>query len=286
MAAFLKFVLNPNDEVAFKRMVRMLPGIGSKTAENLWLQSTKLLEGRRSFALLEKGCKPPSKASGGWSQLVLTLTELAPKGEPASPSEMINAVMKSLYDDYMQAKFANYEARRDDLTTLSNYAKQFDQTEEFLAQLTLLGGTETGEVTGRDEEEDRVCLSSIHQAKGLEWQAVFLAWLTEGMFPGARSIEDESALEEERRLFYVGVTRCKDELYLTYPELRLNAAYGEAFQRPSRFLQELPEKLTERWEVARAVARFTPQGARDTERQRSHQEFDPADESQVPDWED
>jgi DNA helicase-2/ATP-dependent DNA helicase PcrA len=198
---------------------------------------------------------------------------------------MITEVTSGLYDDYMQAKFANYEARRDDLNTLANYAKQFEQTDEFLAQLTLLGGTETSEVTGRDDEEDRVCLSSIHQAKGLEWQAVFLAWLTEGMFPGTRSLEDESALEEERRLFYVGVTRCKEELYLTYPELRLNAGYGEAFQRPSRFLEELPEHLTERWEVARAVARFTPQGDREKQRHQ-RREFDPADESQVPEWED
>ena len=284
VAAFLKFAINPNDEVAFKRMVRLLPGIGSKTAENLWLQSAKLLEGSCHFSRLEKGCKPPSKATGAWSQLIGTLAKLAPMGVPAPPSEMITAVTSGLYDDYMQAKFANYEARRDDLNTLANYAKQFEQTDEFLAQLTLLGGTETSEVTGRDDEEDRVCLSSIHQAKGLEWQAVFLAWLTEGMFPGARSLEDESALEEERRLFYVGVTRCKEELYLTYPELRLNAGYGEAFQRPSRFLEELPEDLTERWEVARAVARFTPGGERNNQGRRQS-EFDPADESQLPQWE-
>jgi len=285
VAAFLKFAINPNDEVAFKRMVRLLPGIGSKTAENLWIQSAKLLEGGRIFSRLEKGCKTPSKAAGGWSQLVATLAQLAPMGLPAPPSEMITIASSGLYDDYMQSKFANYEARRDDLNTLANYAKQFEQTDEFLAQLTLLGGTETSEVTGRDDEEDKVCLSSIHQAKGLEWQAVFLAWLTEGMFPGTRSMEDESALEEERRLFYVGVTRCKDELYLTYPELRLNAAYGEAFQRPSRFLEELPDHLTERWEVARAVARFTPQGDR---QKQNHQrrEFDPADESQETPWED
>ena len=285
VAAFLKFAINPNDEVAFKRMVRLLPGIGSKTAENLWIQSAKLLGGGRLFSRLEKGCKPPSKAVGGWSQLICTLAKLAPMGVPAPPSEMITAVTESLYDDYMQAKFANYEARRDDLNTLANYAKQFEQTDEFLAQLTLLGGTETSEVTGRDDEEDRVCLSSIHQAKGLEWQAVFLAWLTEGMFPGSRSMEDDSALEEERRLFYVGVTRCKEELYLTYPELRLNAAFGEAFQQPSRFLEELPENLTERWEVARAVSQFTPQGEREKQRHQ-RREFDPADESQLPEWED
>jgi DNA helicase-2/ATP-dependent DNA helicase PcrA len=285
MAAFLKFAINPNDEVAFKRMVRLLPGIGSKTAETLWLQTAKLLGGGRSFGILEKGCKTPAKATGGWSQLVATLVQLAPSGTPAQPSDMIAVVTTGLYDDYMQAKFANYEARRDDLNTLANYARQFEQTEEFLAQLTLLGGTETSEVRGGDDDKDKVCLSSIHQAKGLEWQAVFLAWLTEGMFPGARSLEDENALEEERRLFYVGLTRCKDELYLTYPELRLNAGYGEAFQRPSRFLEELPEHLTERWEVARAVARFTPQGQRaEQTRTRAH-DFDPADESQIPEWE-
>ena len=285
VAAFLKFATNPKDEVAFRRMARLLPGIGSKTAESLWARASVILGETRSFSLLEKGCKPPTKAAGGWNQLVNTLVRLAPEGQPARPSDMITTVTSSLYDDYMQAKFANYESRRDDLQTLANYAAQFDRTDEFLAQLALLGGTETGEVTGRDDEEDRVCLSSIHQAKGLEWNAVFLAWLTEGMFPGARSLEDEAALEEERRLFYVGVTRCKDELYLTYPELRLNAAYGEAFQRPSRFLEELPEHLTERWEVARAVARFTPQG--DRERQRhQRREFDPADESQDIPWED
>jgi len=111
------------------------------------------------------------------------------------------------------------------------------------------------------------------------------------MFPGTRSLEDDAALEEERRLFYVGVTRCKDELYLTYPELRLNAAYGEAFQRPSRFLEELPEDLTERWEVARAMSRFTPQARGGSSKQASGKnprkyEFDPAEESQEIPWED
>lgn len=283
VAAFMKFSVNPHDEVAFKRMARLLPGIGSKTAENLWNTTSKLLDGSRRFSLLEQGCKLPAKAAKGWSQLIATLLEIVPEGKPAGPSEMITAVTTGLYDEYMQAKFANYEARRDDLTTLANYGKQFDQTDEFLAQLTLLGGTETGEVRGRDEEEDRVCLSSIHQAKGLEWQAVFLAWLTEGMFPGTRSLEDDAALEEERRLFYVGVTRCKDELYLTYPELRLNAGYGEAFQRPSRFLEELPAALTERWDVSRAISQYTPQPSG---KKMVHHEFDPADESQEIPWED
>ena len=253
VAAMMKFALNPKDEVAFKRLVQLFPGIGTKTAESLWNQVLKTLGGTREFARLES-CKAPTKATKEWKQFVLTLVELSPKdaaGIPqlSSPALMIECIMFAFYDEIMKAKFANYEARRDDLSTLLNYAKQFSDTSEFLAQLALLGEAEETQRSSVSEEEDQVCLSSIHQAKGLEWRVVFLAWLTEGMFPTARSIEHEESLEEERRLFYVAVTRCKEELYLTYPELRLNANYGEAFQRPSRFLAELKSHLYERWDV-------------------------------------
>ena len=94
-----------------------------------------------------------------------------------------------------------------------------------------------------------VTLSSVHQAKGLEWKVVFVIWMTDGMFPSSRSLESDDAIEEERRLFYVAVTRARDELYLTYPLLRLNAGYGEMMQRPSRFLGEIPKALIEEWQI-------------------------------------
>ena len=97
-----------------------------------------------------------------------------------------------------------------------------------------------------------VTLSSVHQAKGLEWKVVFVIWMSDGMFPSSRSLESEEAIEEERRLFYVAVTRAKDELYLTYPRLRLNAGYGEMLQRPSRFLAEIPKDVLEEWQVGGA----------------------------------
>ncbi len=90
----------------------------------------------------------------------------------------------------------------------------------------------------------------MHQAKGLEWKVVFVIWMTDGMFPSSRSLESEDAIEEERRLFYVAVTRARDELYLTYPHMRLNAGYGEMMQRPSRFLGELPKVLLEEWQIS------------------------------------
>lgn len=251
VAAFMKFAVNPRDEVAFKRMVKLLPGIGAKSAESLWNQASAALGGQPVFDRLHH-LKVPSKAAKPWEQLAHTMAELAPGGAQLAPAAMIQAVLFALYDDYMKGKFANYDARREDLGTLADFAAQFENTEEFLSQLALLGSVETADALG-GEEGEKLTLSTVHQAKGLEWKVVFVLWLTEGMFPSARSAETPEGLEEERRLFYVAVTRCKDELYLTYPEMRLNAGYGESFQRPSRFLLEIPEPLMEPWEVAGSV---------------------------------
>jgi DNA helicase II / ATP-dependent DNA helicase PcrA len=262
VAAFLKFAVNPRDEVAFKRMAKLLPGIGAKSAESLWTQTSAALEGGTDFSRLQ-GFKVPAKAAKGWEQFVHTLVELAPDESILAPSTMIETVLFAMYDDYMKTKFANYDARREDLNTLSGFARQFESAEEFLSQLALLGAVETSEALATENEMEKLTLSTIHQAKGLEWKVVFLVWLTEGMFPSARSAETDEGLEEERRLFYVGITRCCDELYLTYPEMRLNAAYGEAFQRPSRFLSEIPEHLLEAWEVS--SGRALPPGGDDSE---------------------
>jgi DNA helicase-2/ATP-dependent DNA helicase PcrA len=246
-AAFLKLALNPRDELSFKRAARLLPGIGAKSAETLWQQASAVLGGEPRFPALQ-GLKAPTKAAKGWMQFVHTLCDLRPEGATPGPAAMIETVLFAMYDDYMKQKFANYEARREDLATLAAFAGQFESCEDFLAQLSLLGAVESADAVGSGER-DRVMLSTIHQAKGLEWSVVFLVWLAEGMFPNARSSESEAGLEEERRLFYVGITRCRDELYLSYPELRLGAGYGDAFQRPSRFLEEIPESLLETWNV-------------------------------------
>jgi len=249
VAAFMKFAINPRDEVAFKRMAKLLPGIGAKFAESLWSQASAALDGRAAFDLLHN-LKVPAKSAKAWQQLAHTMVELAPDGVPLAPAGMINSVLLALYDEYMKGKFANYEARREDLATLCGFAGQFENAEEFLSQLALLGAVETADAFGGEGDGEKMILSSVHQAKGLEWKVVFVLWLTEGMFPSARSAETPEGLEEERRLFYVAVTRCKDELYLTYPEMRLNSGYGDAFQRPSRFLSEIPEALLETWEVS------------------------------------
>jgi DNA helicase-2/ATP-dependent DNA helicase PcrA len=112
----------------------------------------------------------------------------------------------------------------------------------------------TGETEGiiqTDNETERVTLSTIHQAKGLEWRAVFIVWMTEGMFPSSRSIPYLDAIEEERRLFYVAITRAEDELYLTCPAFWPGGSAENKLQRPSRFLKEIPAELLQEWSVGR-----------------------------------
>ncbi|MES2572537.1 MAG: UvrD-helicase domain-containing protein, partial [Verrucomicrobiota bacterium] len=262
VASFLKYVVNPRDEVAFKRMVRLLPGIGSRSAEQIWSGVLRGLETMGSapepdflksveesssasgiqFGVLLGTIKVPSKSQKAWQQLVHTLDEIAPRGIPNPPSEMIESVIEAIYDDYAKAEFPNYEQRREDLHTLANFGRQYESAADFLDQLALLTSLDNAG-TIASEDNEMLTLSSVHQAKGLEWRAVFVISLTEGMFPSSRSLENAQAVEEERRLFYVAVTRAKDELYLTYPHLRLNAGYGEMLQRPSRFLSEIPAEL-------------------------------------------
>jgi DNA helicase-2/ATP-dependent DNA helicase PcrA len=254
VAAFIRFVANPRDEVAFKRMVRLLPGIGGKSADTLWNKWEQTLNENAvitSWNDRMAGMPVSSRARKSWQQLLDTLDEIAPGGESIAPTEMITSVVEAIYDDYARANFANYELRKEDLSQLAAFARQFKDANEFLSQLALISNVDAEASVTQTNEQESVNLSSVHQAKGLEFHTVFVIWLTDGMFPSSRSLETRDAIEEERRLFYVAVTRAKDELYLTYPHMRLNAGYGDMFQRPSRFLKEIPSQLVEDWNVRR-----------------------------------
>ena len=275
--SFLRFVANPRDEVAFKRMVKLLPGIGNRSAENLWNAWEKSQPvagigdpGSESVATpIPGGISDPSYSSAPgynfgerllamnvsarskkhWVQLAHTLDEIAPGGQPNPPSEMITSVVEAIYEDYAKVNFTNYELRREDLSQLAAFARQFKDVKDFLSQLALISNLDAEAAPAQSGDREAVNLSTVHQAKGLEFHTVFVIWLTDGMFPSSRSLDTRTALEEERRLFYVAITRAKDELYLTYPHMRLTGGYGDIFQHPSRFLKEIPNNLVEDWQV-------------------------------------
>ena len=259
VAAMIRFVVNGRDEVSFKRVALLLPGVGPKSADNLWLawQKSEFGDGAvvpESFSETMLHFRVPAKAKDSWEQLCYTLDELAPGGEFARPSDMIHSILEGVYDDYMRVSFENYDHRKQDIEQLMEYAGNYEDILEFLAQLSLMSSVDGDPRNGQKDEpkEDSITLSSIHQAKGLEWKVVFVVWLADGMFPNGRVLEsgDEQMFEEERRLFYVAVTRAKDQLYLTYPMTNPRSYTGEYSLRPSRFLQAIPEEMTEQWNVS------------------------------------
>jgi DNA helicase II / ATP-dependent DNA helicase PcrA len=257
IAAFMRFVVNRRDEVSFLRMVNLLPGCGPIAAQKLWNEWLKSGWATREevppkWSDLFLKFKIPKKAAKHWEQLCYVLDELTPAGVFARPSDMIFSILEGVYDEYLKASFENFENRRSDIEQLSQYGGTFDDILEFLAQLSLMSAVD-GEPTGDKTEQDdeKVTLSSIHQAKGLEWQVVFLIWLVDGQFPNGRILEadDQPMLEEERRLFYVALTRAKDELYLTFPMMNPKSYTGDVICRPSRFLEDFPPELVEEWQV-------------------------------------
>jgi DNA helicase-2/ATP-dependent DNA helicase PcrA len=257
VAAFMRFVVNRRDEVSFLRMVSLLPGLGPVAATKLWSDWLKSGWAEKEeippkWSDLFLKFKVPKKSAKHWEQLCFTLDELTPDGEFARPSAMIFSILEGVYKDYLDASFDNAESRRADIEQLSQYGGNFDDILEFLAQLSLMSSTD-GQPTGDQSEADdeKVTLSSIHQAKGLEWKVVFLIWLVDGQFPNGRILEadDDELLEEERRLFYVALTRAKDELYLTYPMTNPKSYSGDYICRPSQFLEDFPAELVEEWNV-------------------------------------
>ena len=260
IAAFLRFVTNRRDEVSFKRMVQLLPGIGAKGADNLWQAWSGTVYASSEnppecFSEILSTLPAPKKAAQHWEQLGHTLDELVVDGGFARPSDMIFSVLEGVYDDYMRDSFDNYENRRSDIEQLITYGERYEDIDECLAQLSLMSAVD-GDPSGSKAERDpeHVTLSSVHQAKGLEWKVVFVIFLTDGMFPNGRVLDadDEQMLEEERRLFYVAITRAKDELYLTYPQINPKSYSGDVIQRPSRFLDDCPQELLEEWRVGGA----------------------------------
>jgi DNA helicase-2/ATP-dependent DNA helicase PcrA len=244
VAAFLKYALNPRDELAFRRIAGLMPGVGDKTAEKIW---AKMIAGTDLTTI-----EPPVKAAAIWKQFVETNAQISAPDLRGRASEQIQIVIDALYEDYMKAKFPNYPSRLEDLGQLRAFAQNFERTEEFLAQLALLTNVDGGPRTQNDSPlRDQPCLrfSTIHQAKGLEWKVVFVIMLCDGLFPAARSTQTLEGEEEERRLFYVAVTRARDELYLTYPIMRATASFDDRWQEPSRFVSDFPRGLVNEWKI-------------------------------------
>jgi DNA helicase II / ATP-dependent DNA helicase PcrA len=249
--AFLRIVVNPKDELSWKRALKLYPRIGERSAAAVWeaigsrpdpLASFREREGAGGIAL-------PRGAEAALKPFRALLATLESASIRSSPSEAIRTVVETVYRDVARAKFPNADARLDDLEQFAQFAQTYDALPAFLEDVTLFNELSGEDVVAGEPEDDRVVLSSVHQAKGLEWSRVALMGLSEGRFPSYRSAVTDEGLEEERRLFYVAVTRAKNELALVYPMLARDRYGVDVILEPSRFVAELPPEVYERWTV-------------------------------------
>lgn len=258
--AFLRFVDNPRDELAFKRLVKMFPGVGLATADAVWNAVNQEAESgadpRVTFTSSLIDAAVPSRARAGMARARALIAELCGAAMHSAPSQMLSLLLsEGSLTDWLRARFPNAKGRQEDLEQLANYALQFDSLSDFVAEISLAGELQGEDVVDGEERDEKLTLSSIHQSKGLEWRGVFILWASEGRFPTPQSLRTVAGEEEERRLFYVACTRAKDELYLLHPIFHLERDHTRVILRPSRFVSELepdapgPAGLFERWTI-------------------------------------
>lgn len=250
--AYLKIVLNPLDEISWVRALTLQPGIGAGYAEKIFDLAEKE-QGNLSKTVSEDfGQSLPPRVREGLSGFKRTLRALIKEELREHPDQLIEEVLDKGYNKHVLMSFENAQERLEDLRELVNFAHTYKRLKDFLADVTLREGFKGETILELGEEKDpneELILSTIHQAKGLEWHAVFVIRLSEGQFPHLKSMESESALEEERRLFYVAATRAKQELTFVHPMTRYDYNEGMVISRPSIFLTELPHHAYDDVEV-------------------------------------
>jgi DNA helicase-2/ATP-dependent DNA helicase PcrA len=278
LIAQIRFAWNPQDTIAFLRFACLLPKVGPRTAERLLDLAHKEAQKNKITTIQALSTdvicsKIPADALSDWKELVQGLRQMeealrppieapsedslfqakTPKTEfiPESPQGIVKIAIEAWYGDFLRTLHTNWTARRDDLESLIPFAQRYPDMTEFLNQLVLLNSETTERST--DDTSDAIRLTTIHQSKGLEYPVVFVIGLAEGYFPIKRAIEDGN-VEEERRLFYVAVTRAREELYISYPLLNFQGGPVFSLERSS-FLEELPEHTYEMLQLSKRPAR-------------------------------
>ena len=235
---------NPRDGGAFARLLMLLPGVGEKKSQAVWLK----LGGRANLReaavrdLVGKALPPQGREAWEalWRQM---LPASAEKREAffASASELVGGFTQAYYRQYAEVSFEKAAERLQDVEELAEYAGRFTDLSQFLGDMALMTNLEADQDRNARMPADAVRLTTVHQAKGLEWKAVFLLWANEGLFPSSKSLEDAKGDAEERRLFYVAVTRAKDRLFLCVPGARRSRSGEYTLLEDSHFLRRMVE---------------------------------------------
>jgi DNA helicase-2/ATP-dependent DNA helicase PcrA len=243
---YIRILQNPHDELAWLRLLKMLPRVGNILSRRVWDHISKTDDSFDTACEAGTANILPVSTRPFYNDFVKLIQELKKLN---SPAEVIDKVMEQSYEDYLVSHYDGAALRKQDIRALANFAAQYNTVEAFLADVALTGEFSGETVVTGPIEQEFVILSTVHQAKGLEWPIVFIPWLADGRFPTDMAINTQEELEEERRVFHVAVTRAKDELYLVVPQLYRNRSRSLVVMKPSRFLTELDKDLTEQMEL-------------------------------------
>ena len=241
VAAYLRILVNAYDEAAWKRVLGLYDGVGVKTAEKLWRRVSQSGDPLAAVFSEEFLKGAPKGAAAGLREFRATIKDLREAGGDKSPAEMVAAVLEGGYGEILRRQYTDVSSREEDLAQLARFSGKFDSLGAFLSELSLLTNAIEESEEQRVQGRDKVVLSTIHQAKGLEWSVVFLVSCADGQIPLAKALKEPGGEEEERRLFYVAATRAKDRLYICYPMLNYSRTADDCNPGPSRFIRELTE---------------------------------------------
>jgi len=241
LLAHLRVLDNPYDAVSWNRILMLLEGIGPKKSAHL--VSEIIHESAPGPWLIEKAKKIRSSGLEDFGSCIERLYEI----KSASPSDVLNLAL-TYYTPILKLRYDDYPKRIRDLEHIQAMAMRYNLLQEFLSDLALEPPNESvATLEGESFDDEKLVISTIHSAKGLEWSCVFLLWLLDGKFPSSYSIFSNSDLEEERRLFYVAMTRAKHLLYLNYPVNIYDRQAGAVLSQPSRFLDGISPTLLDSW---------------------------------------
>ncbi len=248
--AFLKILLNNQDQISWLRIFNLFAGIGRQTALKIWTQLLK--EGKeniKNFIAIDLNKTNFSLlAKASLNNLFNILKDLLLIKEPAPA---IKTIFDSFYKDYVTFNFKDAEERLSDIKELISFTSGRKSIKKFVEEATLDENFKGETLLSENSEtnDEKIILTTIHQAKGLEWKIVFIIHLNEEHFPHAKCIKNPDLLDEERRLFYVATSRAQDDLYISRFETYKDYKGYRVFAKPSRFIEELDQDAYEVWNV-------------------------------------
>jgi DNA helicase-2/ATP-dependent DNA helicase PcrA len=251
MIAYLRVLENPRDVVSWNRILLLIDGVGPRTAEKT---IDDILKRRVEAATPSDETLPTTKfwmQFQGYAENVQNLFSVlksvaAPRLSPAEKTYQL----LGYYEPILKARYDDHPKRKKDLEMFQNITERYRSVGELLTDMALEPPNESiTDVESPGPETEFLTLSTIHSAKGLEWNTVFVLYALEGRFPTMRSVASDDELEEERRLMYVACTRAKENLIITYPMNIYDRESGMILTKPSRFISGIDEKLLEPWVV-------------------------------------